>query len=320
MLVEFDGFDLDDAGLGAAALTQKSLLDAQQLLGVLLDALPVALLIHTEQGVLFSNREACRLLNSDKPRLTGQHFLDFVASTDAPSIAAIIRGAFGENGTTSQQECVIRPASGEQRLVAVTVGMLPWEGTPVVQILFRDITDQKRAEASLRQLTITDELTGAYNRRHAFYEASLYIGQLGSGDMPLSVAMIDIDRFKRINDTYGHGMGDEALKHLTKLANSFLPVVRDADSALFARIGGEEFVMLLPGIGERRAVAIAEQFRAVIEGSSVVSGGTSVRFTASIGVAAYRREDGSFDRLLARADEALYRAKETGRNKVLAGR
>jgi diguanylate cyclase len=314
---EFDLFDAESAGNGPAELTQQSLIDTQQRLGSMLDVLPVGLLIHTEQGILFANREACSLLRRAKATLTGQHLLDFVNAEDAPGIAENFRAAFASDGQTLASECVLRRDDGSQRLASVILGRLPWPGNPVVQVLFQDITDQKRAEASLRQLTITDELTGAYNRRHATYEAELYIDQFASTQIPLSVVMIDIDHFKRINDAHGHIVGDLALIGLTKLANEILPTLRDTDSSIFARIGGEEFVMLLPGVVLERAAKIAEGFRLSVAALKVATVAGPISFTASMGVASYTPQDENFTRLLARADAALYEAKGAGRNRVV---
>ena len=163
-------------------------------------------------------------------------------------------------GEPLEQECLINRPDGTQRAIKLVTGRLPWDGNPVIQIIMQDVTDQKRAEHSLRQLTITDELTGAYNRRHLLYESALYMGE-ESAFIPLSVALVDIDHFKRINDTYGHASGDIALKELTLLANRFIPTIRGTDSAIFARIGGEEFVLLLPGLSVAEAVEVAERFR-----------------------------------------------------------
>lgn len=315
MLSSFDLFETDAESVGAASLTQQSLEDARELLGVTLDAMPIALLIHTQQGILLSNREACRLLEADNTQLIGQHFLDFVGPEDHAAAATGFRKAFTDN-QVGHYECVIAQRGGGRRLVKVALGVLPWKGNPVIQVIFQDITDQKHAEASLRQLTITDELTGAYNRRHLFYEASLYLAQFEHSRLPLSVGMIDIDHFKKVNDVHGHAAGDAALRELTRRANAFIPSVRDMDSGMFSRIGGEEFVMLMPGIDRRRAAAIAEQVRAEVERSPFASTTSTFPVTASIGVTTLLPGDRGLDAMLARADQALCQAKGAGRNRV----
>lgn len=306
----------EDSGLRQAKLTQQSLIDTQQRMGAVLEALPVGLLIHTAQGILYANRAASDLLMTDGQSLMGRHLLDHVAREDESSLRGLFDRALNGSGTLTHESAVERP-DHSRRVAEVIVGRLPWDGNPVLQIILQDVTDQKHAEASLRQLTITDELTGAYNRRHAFYEASLYIDR---GDtLPLSVVMIDIDHFKRINDTLGHAAGDAALVGLTRLMQGLLPSFRDTDSAMFARIGGEEFVVLLPGVAAKRAAEIAEHLRGAIAALEVPFGAEPITFTASLGVVTGTPADGSFDQLLTRADAALYLAKEQGRNRVVAG-
>lgn len=313
---DFDLFKSDDDGLGAAVLTQKSLIDTQERLGAMLDVMPIGLLIHTQQGILFANRAACDLLGTPKERLVGQHLLDYVRESDVGKVSDQFGSSFAGHTENFELDAVLEAAGTNARLVRLISSPLPWPGNPVIQILVQDITDQKRAENSLRQLTITDELTGAYNRRHAAYEAALYMdGE--RADVPFSIVMVDIDHFKRINDGYGHATGDIALKRLVNLANEMLPTVEGTDSAIFARIGGEEFVMLLPGLDAEAARAVAERFRLEVQAMTIALPTSTLTFTISAGVASCRPGDTSFDALMNRADEALYEAKGAGRNRVI---
>ncbi|MEO6394922.1 MAG: GGDEF domain-containing protein [Devosia sp.] len=317
---DFDLFEPDDA-LSAAVLTQKSLVDTQDRLGVMLDIMPIGLLIHTEQGILFANQAACKLLKEERARLIGQHLLDFVRTSEFERVQGQFQASFQGTGGVLQTEAVLGQNEGAQRLVRLITGKLPWEGNPVIQVLLEDITDQKRAENSLRQQTITDELTGAYNRRHAFYEGGLHVESHKQRKIPFSVAMIDIDHFKRVNDTYGHAVGDKALKHLTKLANEALPLIPNTDSAIFARLGGEEFVVLLPGLEMEPAAVAAENLRRAVEATSVpLDGSEPLRFTVSMGLASLGEVEEDFAALLSRADEALYEAKGAGRNRVMSAK
>jgi diguanylate cyclase (GGDEF)-like protein/PAS domain S-box-containing protein len=316
-LDDFDLFDVDDA-LEAAVLTQKSLVDTQDRLGVVLDIMPIGLLIHTEQGILFANQAACGLLHTDRAVLVGQHLLDFVRASDMDAVATQFGSSFKGGEETLRGEAAVGRSDGPQRLVRLITGKLPWEGNPVIQVLLEDITDQRRAENSLRQQAITDELTGAYNRRHAFYEAALHVEASRERGVPFSVAMFDIDHFKKINDTRGHAVGDLALKAITALANEKVPLIEGTDSAMFARLGGEEFVILLPGLGLEAAMTIADDFRRAVEQMVVEAPGGDFKFTISGGVAALCDKDGDFARMLTRSDEALYEAKGAGRNRVMA--
>jgi diguanylate cyclase (GGDEF)-like protein len=162
--------------------------------------------------------------------------------------------------------------------------------------------------ARLQRLSQVDPLTGALNRRgldQAFPE-------LGDDDVvqPLSVAMADVDRFKQINDAYGHAIGDQVLKHVVHVLGA---AVRVGDAVV--RFGGEEFLLVLPKVDLATAWNIAERARAAVETSGVVAGGVAIRVTISIGVAE-RRPHEDRDALIDRADQALYAAKEAGRNRI----
>jgi diguanylate cyclase (GGDEF)-like protein len=126
--------------------------------------------------------------------------------------------------------------------------------------------------------------------------------------------MLDIDHFKKINDTYGHKCGDLVLK---KLAATCQQVLREVD--IIGRIGGEEFAILLPETDKEQAIEVAERLREAIGNAEVaIENGRPVRFTASIGVTSLTGEDKNMDVLLNIADKALYQAKNAGRNKVVA--
>jgi diguanylate cyclase len=313
---DLDLFADDTEDAEAATLTQQTLVDTQQNLGKMLDLMPIGLLIHTEQGIVFANRQACSFLQTNTSMLRGQHLLDYAAPADVDAIGQALQLTFANSEASYEIECAVARPDGTSRLMKVITSALPWPGTPVIQVLMQDITDQKKAEVSLRQMTITDELTGSYNRRHATYEASLYLESAASGGMPLSVVMIDIDHFKRVNDTYGHDAGDLVLKALARLAHQFLATNTKLDSPLFARFGGEEFLFLLPGAGAQTAFALADSFRQQVERLTVELPTTGLQITISAGTATCRAGDLSIDTMLKRADTALYEAKANGRNCV----
>ena len=178
----------------------------------------------------------------------------------------------------------------------------------------RDISDRKALQDELEILASTDPLTGVYNRRRFFHEAESELYRARRYDRPLVVVEIDIDHFKKINDTHGHGVGDDCLKTLATLIKNRL---RRSD--LFARIGGEEFVMLFPETQLGDALRLSERIRKQIEGVRIETPNGAVGFTVSMGVADFKREGDSLNQLLARADAALYRAKRDGRNQVAYG-
>lgn len=317
MLTAQDFFEFDQSGHDAAELTRSSLSDAREIMGVAFDALPLTLLFHSAQGILHANAAAGRLFAQPPSALIGQHILDHVASDDIAAVTQALDAGLRAGEQSADVEAVLRQAGGSDRLCRITLVRLPWPGNPMVQMVVNDITDQRRAEASMRQLTITDELTGAYNRRHLFYEALLYVESFKSTGNHFSVGVVDIDHFKSVNDTYGHAAGDDALRKLTACAHTFLPTVRGTDSAMFARIGGEEFVLLLPGLGQKRAAAELDRFRLAVADLNIVTDAGAFQMTISIGVSEIATGDESFETILGRADAALYKAKHGGRNKVV---
>jgi diguanylate cyclase (GGDEF)-like protein len=167
--------------------------------------------------------------------------------------------------------------------------------------------------AEFERLSLTDALTGVANRRALTERAQIEIAALSRNPGPLSVVMFDIDHFKRVNDTFGHAVGDTVLSHVALVAKENL---RPGD--LIARIGGEEFALLLPHTEVREAQAIAERIRAKIAEAQVVSGEAVVSVTCSFGVAPFDDTSGTIDNALRRADSALYLAKQDGRNRVYA--
>jgi diguanylate cyclase (GGDEF)-like protein len=170
-----------------------------------------------------------------------------------------------------------------------------------------------RQNAELERLSLTDALTGVANRRALGERAQLEIAALRREPGQLAVVMFDIDHFKRVNDDYGHAVGDAVLVHVASVARRCL---RPGD--LIARVGGEEFALLLPSAGIEEAAAIAERIRTSILNTPTFVGERQIRVTSSFGVASYDDSFSTLDHALGRADSALYRAKEAGRDRVAA--
>ena len=173
----------------------------------------------------------------------------------------------------------------------------------------------KLSHEALEAQAREDFLTGLSNRRHFMELAEAELLRSERYERPLSVLMVDIDHFKNINDTYGHQAGDVVLRRLSLIMRETL---RQVD--IIGRIGGEEFVILLPETALGRAVNVAERLREKIRLHEIsLAGGLSLRFTVSVGVATLNAKDMNLDTLLNFADEALYEAKR-GRNKVCVAR
>ncbi|HEX3505271.1 MAG TPA: GGDEF domain-containing protein [Xanthobacteraceae bacterium] len=165
--------------------------------------------------------------------------------------------------------------------------------------------------ASYRRISLTDSLTHVPNRRGFFETAERLLMRTRFMRRPVALLMFDLDCFKSINDRYGHQTGDEMLIAFCRLSASML---RPTD--LFGRIGGEEFATLLPGTDQQDALALAERLRTALEGTSHTVGGLRLSATVSVGIAVSDNADVDLGALLKEADQALYRAKELGRNRV----
>jgi diguanylate cyclase (GGDEF)-like protein len=176
---------------------------------------------------------------------------------------------------------------------------------------FRDVTVQKQTEAALKELARRDPLTGIANRRYFFELANQEFTRAKRHRTPLCIAEFDIDHFKWINDQYGHAAGDEVLK---SLCSGSQRLIRETE--LFARIGGEEFAVLLPDTGIDGAKRLAERLRCAVADNKLLLNDSEINCTISIGVAALRSADTAVEDCLRRADGAMYRAKQNGRNRV----
>jgi diguanylate cyclase (GGDEF)-like protein/PAS domain S-box-containing protein len=179
-------------------------------------------------------------------------------------------------------------------------------------VVLRDVTERKSTGDEIRRLLITDQLTGVSNRARFFELAEAEFARWKRFRQPLSALMVDIDHFKRVNDTYGHAAGDEVLK---QVAISLQTGLRSID--VIGRLGGEEFAILLPSIDLQGAEMVADRLRRAVAGLSPVADGTAIPVTVSLGVAEIAGDAREFDSLLKAADAALYGAKQGGRNKVV---
>ena len=206
-----------------------------------------------------------------------------------------------------QQDCTFMPLTREREVVAVCVTISDVTHVSIVQ------REREEAVAKLQEYADRDGLTGIANRR--FFEARLrdeYTRwQRYGGDM--SVLLFDLDHFKKINDQFGHGVGDTVLR---EMAQRVAQVVRVQDT--FGRFGGEEFALLLPCTPLEDAMLVAEKIRHTIGDAPVDVQGVSVPVTASVGGAAARVGVPNYDVLINEADAALYSAKRQGRNRSVA--
>jgi diguanylate cyclase (GGDEF)-like protein len=181
-----------------------------------------------------------------------------------------------------------------------------------INVLLRaEIEERKRVEKQLHQLATTDPLTGALNRRHFFNLTEQEFDRSQRYDRQISIILIDVDHFKETNDKYGHVAGDQLLQ---TIADRFLKNLRQMD--LFGRYGGDEFVILLPETDLEQAKMAAERLHQIVTENSVNTSRGMIPLRLSMGVASLNNTD-DMEKLLIKADQALYTAKEAGRNQII---
>ncbi|WP_161635984.1 sensor domain-containing diguanylate cyclase [Desulfonatronovibrio hydrogenovorans] len=179
--------------------------------------------------------------------------------------------------------------------------------------VFSDISARKKTEEKLHFLATTDELTGLWNRRYFMQALNREMERAGRYDQRFSLLMLDIDHFKKINDQYGHAAGDQVLEHLAGILKASL---RQVDVP--GRLGGEEFAIILPQTDQDGAYRTAERLRTALEQALVIyDDKEEIKFTVSVGLAVHQPGVTDQDQLLKMADQALYRAKEQGRNQTM---
>ena len=253
----------------------------------------------------------------------GQEALDFIKS--APDVSVLMTSA--ELASMSGLELCweVRLLSGRDRAIYIILMSSNAEQSHVVNALDSGADEFIRkppageelyarlrtAERLLRQqrelivLANVDSLTGAFNRR-AFFERA---GDLADAGRHFAAVMFDIDHFKQVNDTYGHGVGDRVLRVIGREARN--------GGAMFGRLGGEEFAIVLEGSSVEAATLYAEELRGKIAALSFETAGQTFSVTASFGIAGRAAQE-TIDQLLKRADAALYQAKRAGRDRVIA--
>ncbi|MCE9681927.1 GGDEF domain-containing protein [Halomonas alkalisoli] len=239
-------------------------------------------------------------------------FKAMVHPEDLDSVeASIVRAQ--EHGHHDVVHRIIRP-DGEIRWVHELADYVPEGDDQILIGTVRDITEQKRLELRLRQLSRTDELTGLFNRRYFMQRLVQELARYRRYDRPTAVVLFDFDHFKRINDTHGHPAGDQVLVSVGKLLREKL---RTND--IPARLGGEEFALLLPETDLEEAVGVAEKVRQLVLAQAFTSEeGHCFGASITCGVSAFHGTEETLEAILHRADQNLYEGKRAGRNRVVA--
>ena len=263
------------------------------------------------------NQEEEPLCEGSVVDITGDAFLNKVVTTMRPVLS------------NDLESHILKGRNGEENLIGVPIlcrdNLL---GIIVLNCLSGDVSHEllfslagqagvaiqnARMFTKINLMATTDGLTGLYNRRHFFELAEIEFTKYRRYGDSLSVCMMDIDHFKKINDSYGHAVGDEVLRHLGK---NLTELLRNYD--IVGRYGGEEFVVLFPGTSLETAAKIAERIRVAIENAAVETEEFgNIQYTLSIGVSNFTKEITDMTTVFGEADKGLYEAKNLGRNKVV---
>jgi diguanylate cyclase (GGDEF)-like protein/PAS domain S-box-containing protein len=230
----------------------------------------------------------------------------FCLPPDRPRFDAIHEDLKASSGKTTAFR--IRDQQGTIRWMEQTIHM---ESEYVALGVMRDISAQKALEERLRAESVTDELTGLFNRKQFNRDLKRYYAEFIRSGTNSAAIMYDFDHFKSVNDRYGHAMGDRVLFQAAALVREQL---RPSDHAY--RLGGEEFAILLRGTSTGDAGILAERIRQTIAAARFRLDSSRVSITVSFGVAQFRASDSNYEDTLKRADDALYRSKAEGRNTI----
>ncbi|MBB3196802.1 diguanylate cyclase [Roseateles terrae] len=295
------------------ALRTRELADSEERLRAVLDSAPMPMVVTRDRDsvIVYGNGPSATIGNHSLEGIVGRPATSFYRD---PADRERIQQLFRERGSLQSEEVCLMSADGRELWMLLSMVPVMYDGEPSVLSTLVDFTDRKRLEIELKRLATTDALTGAVNRRSFLERAGAELNRSRRYGAPLSLVMMDVDHFKRINDTLGHARGDDALCRVVQVCGQ---VVRKED--VLGRLGGEEFALLLPQTSLEEAHHLVERLREHIASSRMDDGhpgAPAVVLTASFGVTSMRPDDLSVDDLLGRADAALYRAKAAGRNRV----
>jgi len=292
---------------------QQQLSEDEQRFRFLAEESPVPLVISrlSDSALLFSNKASDTLLRGSYAQYAGQPMASLWV--DPADRDTLLRRLQNEGGVVRGMEARFRRFDGSQVWLLLSVTRGRYRDDDALIFAYKDITAAKERETELRQLAYTDALTGIANRRYFLARAALELRKAQRERTPMAVMVLDIDRFKQINDTFGHQTGDAVIRCF---AQSCVQQLRAQD--LCGRLGGDEFAIVLPQTTRQVAFDVAQRLRLAIQEAGCLPADAGQKLTTSIGIAEYVPTASLIDadELLDHADQALYRAKQSGRNRV----
>lgn len=259
--------------------------------------------------IIFVNTRFAELIGLPREKLIGSRARDYYL--DSHQRLRVLERLRGGGGGVTNMEVQFKRADGSPFWTLFTVNQAVIQGMAVNLAWIYDYTERRSMEEALRDMASRDPLTGIYNRRSFMDMARAQLARAHRFHEPLSVFVLDVDHFKRINDTFGHATGDDALR---MVAAGCQAILREYD--ILGRLGGEEFVVVLPGATADESRVVAERVRRHLARMPIEATDGTFRLTASIGIAGLEGATDTLERAIHRADLALYRAKHLGRNRV----
>lgn len=270
---------------------------------------PTAIVKACDGEVVFVNRKGAELYGKSVREVLGRR--DYINFPDVEAKKEMF-STLMRTGRAADTEIRVEIGGKDAFWALVSAAQIPYENEACLLFDFVDISKRKALEERLTTSAATDALTGVPNRAAFSDFARKEVARALRKRTSFGILALDLDRFKNVNDTFGHAAGDAVLK---TLAGTFVKALRPTDG--FARLGGEEFAALLPETDTVTLTVVAERLRMAAEKTLIPLRNTEIRVTVSIGAAVFNPDGGeTVEEVLARADKALYRSKEAGRNRV----
>ena len=296
------------ADITEVRLLENDLSESTYRLESLLNALPVAIVIidYKTQKIVDLNPQAMLMLGYTREQLAGRKCRSLMCGGQTDHCPLV-----DPDLSLERSESIVTDADGKKIPVLKSIILTEIDNKKLLLECFSDISEQKVLENQLREMAETDFLTRLFNRRHFIGRAEKELSRSRRYNSSVSLIMLDIDWFKKINDQYGHAAGDEVLKGVAQICQE---AVREID--IVGRIGGEEFSMVLIECDTDGALIVAERIRKQVASHPFEYEQKAIHCTVSIGISAFVAKEDHLENLMKRADIALYRAKQAGRNRT----